>query len=200
MYSPNISSRLIVDDSPDTKLKDDNDQIILGSSFGLIIQRRFNKIGIESGLQFQIRGYQTEPLLHYIVPSSQWYNKEIKEIYRYYYFGFPFKINFQKDFNNISLVSSVGFIGNFYLYSNVTYVNSIEKYTIEERDTEFTGYSSFFNGIVLTSVLSIGIDWHISQKAKILIAPTFQYDLTSKYYLSTHLWDLGINLGYLYNF
>lgn len=173
-YSPNVSYRTL-SDSRITDIRNESEQIKFGFSFGAVFRYRFNKIiGIESGLQFQSRGFQTKIESFEIMDPELLLPDKMKTVDRFYYLGLPAKLTIQKGINKISLISSIGIIGNILLYQDKLTILVFDDHT-EKRITD---YKDYYEQFILTAVASIGIDWRLSQEFKIMISPTFQHDIT----------------------
>lgn len=199
LYSPNIANRTINDNSEISDIITDNEKPLFGNTFGVIFQYRLNIFfELESGLQFQIRGYQSDLAELYSTIPNMFIPEKTKYANRFYYLGLPLKLSVNKQFEKLSLYTSFGFIGNF-LVKNKSWNIYI---TGEHTETFYSDNTFNYNRFALTSVISAGVNYNISQNITLRVAPTFQYDLTSiiNKNTRTYLWDLGLNLGCMYNF
>lgn len=197
-YSPNISYRTL-GDSKITDIRNEIEQPKFGFSTGLTIRYRINKaIGLESGLQFQSRGFQTKTITAITMEPDPIFPDKFKFVDRYYYLGLPLKLTLHKDFNKVSLIPTIGLIGNILLYNDMLTIEEFEGKTEKRTNDSEGNYDKF----VLTSLIGLGVDFSISQAFEIMITPTFQYDITPiiDASLKTYLWDFGINIGCLYKF
>ena len=195
-YSPNISYRSI---SNSENLRD-SEQMKYGQSLNIISCYDFNQyIRFETGVSFQSRGFQTPyQELVYSDPSDPALPDKIKFVDRFYYTGIPVKLILKKDFDNVSLISSIGLIGNYLirqeLLTMVDFDGQIEK-SINDNSSEF-------NQFVLTSTIGLGIEWKFKSNYRLFFIPTYQRDLTSVVDsdIKGYLWDFGLNIGLLYRF
>ena len=199
-YSPNYSYRSISSTPEFLKSIRDDDKAVLGQSLNLLFRYRLNDcLGIESGISFQNRGYkmQMDTYLYFdeydpAIPERSEYTD------RFQYLGIPVKLTLKKEFNHIALVSSIGFMGNFLLKSEQVTTNYFDDH--KEKITNNT--TSEFKTFVLTATIGAGIEYRFNTHYKIILMPAFQRDITpiSDGDMKHYLWDMGLNVGLLYEF
>lgn len=199
-YSPNISYRSLSNVDDGFKAFRDNEKVKYGQSLNLIFRYGLNNhIGIESGMLLQSRGFQSryEELIYADAEDPMLPNRT-KYLEQFYYVGIPVKLTLKKEFNHISIISSIGLIGNYFLHQEghilADYGDRIEE--------EVYNSISDFNRIVLSSIVGIGVEWKFTDHYRFLLMPSYQRDLTSivDAEVKTYLWDLGLNVGLVYNF
>ncbi len=201
-YTPSISYRSITNNPYNLKELRKNEDPKYGQSLNLIVHYGINKsIGIESGILFQDRGFKAPfqlVLFGETGRSDEVIHVQMKYMDKFYDIGVPVKFTYRKDFNSIALVSSIGFIGNYLMHREshvlIDFGDHVDK-IINDK-------TSSFNSFVLTSIFGFGIEWAISEKYNFHIMPTFQRDLTPVIDsgLNMYLWDLGLNIGFIYKF
>ena len=196
-YSPDICYRFLSDDSWVADTRDENEIIKYGNSIGTGIICKLNPfIALELGIQYSTKGYQTKKNEVISSEPDSTLPDMIKEVYRYNYLGLPVRLSFIKEFNKFSLRSSLGLVNNGLLkheYETISYNKDGSYFTATE------GIESY-NKFALTSVISIGIGYQISQLIEIQIEPTLQYDLLKikDAPMETYLWNLGLNMSLTY--
>ena len=197
-YSPNLSYRNLSQNDLVADFRDNTEVVKYGQSFGLVFLYRISHLlGLESGVNTQIRGFQTKLQDVIIAEPNPEIPDKIKTVDRFYYLGFPLKLTLYKNFKKISVIPAVGIIGNVLLHQDILFIGK----TGEQTDVRKTVHTNDYRSFIITSIVGFGINWNISESIDLMITPTFQYDIVPVMDapLNTNLWDLGINFGCLFN-
>jgi hypothetical protein len=195
-YSPEISYRTL-GDSKITQIRNDREVYKYGNSIGATFGYRISKfVEIGTGVNFSSRGFQTKEDSIKVQEPDPVFPDKIKVVDHFYYLGIPLKCGFRKDFNKISVVSSIGIMPNLLLNQKVEYIttkNDQVEHNIYDRTYEY-------RRIDLTAIISIGLAYKVSHKMDLIIEPTFQHDVISVIDapLKTYLWNSGLNFSFKY--
>lgn len=160
------------------------------------------KIGIEAGIQYSNKGYQTKiqelTSIDMIDPKYGFINvspgtqTQLKFIYKYYYIDIPLKVNFSFGKKKISLITSAGLTTNILVKETSTCVLGSDKSSYSTVD----GY----NKVNVSPIISVGINWKLNNRNNIRIEPTFRYGVLKiiNTHVTGYLWNAGLNISYYF--
>ena len=156
--------------------------------------------GIELGVQFSEKGYQTKvtkptPMEKNdpAIPTNGW-----NFIYKYEYIDIPLKANFTFGKSRLRYIATAGFAANFLIEEKETTVMKFSEKTKKETYIRTSPYNNKFN---ISPVIGAGVEYNITNKISIRAIPNFKYGLMKIYdnpYMTTHLWNAGIDIGIFY--
>jgi opacity protein-like surface antigen len=182
-------------------MRDEIEEARFGYTGGLVINFNLNKVfGIESGIQYSDKGFRTKKRdLHIdlIDGSYEWWQRDV---YHFYYIEVPLKARFVIGEQKVRFLLVAGLSPGFLVRATTTTQYSYGRTRTLPNDAEN------YNRLNLFSTVGIGIDYKITPKSNIRIAPTYRYGLlnTSKsreesgfISESENLWSVGVNLSYL---
>lgn len=191
------------------KLRNSNERQKLGYSAGLnFIFNLRKKIGIEIGVQYSNKGYQTkmqdltfasmiDPRHGFVYNTSGPTPTRGKFIYNDYYLDIPLKVNFIFGKKKIRFITSAGATTNVFIKETTTSVLEYE----DGSHTRKTSSSTYdYNQFNISPLISVGIDWKLNEKNNLRIEPTFRYGVLKiiDAPLTGYLWNAGLNIGYYF--
>jgi hypothetical protein len=129
----------------------------------------------------------------------EYYLGQASLVFNYSYLDFPLKVNYTFFKTRVRMIVGLGATLDVLLKANF----SSDPPEILESAFSQSGNSFKFTGkkINISPIVSIGIQYQLSEKMNFRIEPTYQYGLLGlddKSYKSIHLWSAGINVGYYY--
>ena len=203
-FSPDYSFRTLKngDGSSSTdlviKIRNDIEKAKFGYTTGFSVTYNFsNLIGFETGVLYSNKGYKTiEQHLIYFPPSPGSPDRATT-IYSYQYIGIPLKAKFAFGKNKARFITSAGLITNFLI--NVK--QSINfKYSDGRTEKKNQSSTSGFNKVDISPMVSIGVDYKITDKIHLSAEPTFRFGLikTKDAPVKENLWSAGLVLGFFY--
>jgi hypothetical protein len=203
-FSPDYTSRTLKnnDGSPSSDLviksRKDNEIANFGYTTGLNVCFNFSQlVGFETGIQFSNKGFKTKNQdLTYFPPNPNLPTKS-KSIYAFQYIGIPLKAKFSFGKSKVRFVSSVGFLTNFLL--NVKQTTNYE-YANGKTEKKSQSSKSGFNKVDFSPMVSVGVDYKLTNKIHLLAEPTFRYGAvkTKDAPVTENLWSAGLNVGFYY--
>jgi hypothetical protein len=204
-FSPDYCFRTLKNNdgssSSDLVIKSRNDIEVtkFGYTTGLNVIFNFKQqVGFETGVQYSNKGYKTKNQdLVYFPPNSSLPTK-VKINYSYNYIGFPLKVKFMFGKNKIHFITSAGFMTNFLL--NVKQTSNYQ-YTDGKTEKKTQSTTSGFKKADIAPMLSIGIDYRLTNKIHLIAEPTFRFGVLKikDAPVSEKLWNAGLNLGFYYD-
>jgi len=204
-FSPDYSFRTLKngDGNSSTALvinsRDNIEKAKLGYTTGYNVTFHFSDLlGFETGVQYSNKGYKTEEQdLIYFPPSPSSPNKATTT-YSYQYIGIPLKAKFAFGKNKVRFISSAGFMTNFLV--NVKQSINL-KYSDGKTEKKNQSSTSGFNKIEISPIVSIGVDYKLTDKIHFSAEPTFRFGLskTKDAPVKENLWNAGLALGISYS-
>jgi hypothetical protein len=202
-FSPDYSFRTLNNtggsSSTDLVIKRRNEVELpkFGFTTGLNILVNFSKrAGLETGLQFSARGYKGKGMNLVFETPDPTLVTNASSSYSYQYIGIPLTARFGFGKSKVRFVSSVGFITGFLLNAKqiTTYT-----YTNGRRDKQAQSIKDFAR-IDISPLISIGVDYEVTDKIHLIAEPTFRYGVTKTKDapVGEHLWSAGLNMGIYY--
>lgn len=166
-----------------------------GVNFSYSLNQHFR---IESGLHFSNKGYGMKKQDLYSNQQEPGIPTNFKFIENFYYLDIPLKVNFALGKNKWRFISSVGASANFFLKETQTQVLYFSDKT--DRSTSSDGYS--YNKLNISTMVSLGIDYRLSDKMSLRIEPTFRYGVLKiiDAPVTAYLYSAGMNVGYFIGF
>jgi len=204
-FSPDYNFRTLKNNdgssSSDLVIKSRNDIEIakFGYTAGLNVCINFSQlVGLETGIQYSNKGYKTKDQdLIFAQPNPSLPTKS-KFIYTYQYIGIPLKAKFTVGKSKVRFLSSVGFMTNFLLQVKQT---NILEYSDGKTDEKTQSITSNFKKVDISPMISLGIDYKVSDKIHLIAEPTFRYGVikTKDAPVTENLWNAGLNIVFYYS-
>ncbi len=201
-FSPDYSFRTLKNSGGDgstdlvIKIRNDIEKAKFGYSTGLNVTFHFsNLLGFETGILYSNKGYKTkEQQLTYFPPNPSLPDKS-STIYSYQYIGIPLKAKFYFGKNKTRFTTSAGFITNFLI--NVKQSINL-KYPNGSTEKKNQSSTSGFNKVDISPMVSIGVDYKITDKFYLSAEPTFRFGLikTVNATVKENLWSAGLVLSF----
>lgn len=155
-----------------------------------------DRVELETGLQYSNKGYQTKTmnLVFEGEPTNPLVQTKAKFLYSYQYIGIPLKLNLFFGEGDVRFVSGIGVTTNFLL--NVQNKGYYE-YANGKKETTKSKSTDGFNKIDMSSMISLGIDYKLTNTIHLRAEPTFRYGIikTKDSPNKENLWNAGVNLG-----
>ena len=191
-FSPDFCFRTLKNDDSSispfiTNSRNTRERGKLSFTTGLNVIFNFKKnIGIETGIQYSNKGYQTK--------LTDFTYTKAKLIYNYYYLDIPLKVNFAFGKKKIRLITSAGLTTNVFIKSTSEYDDVRSD---KNRKSTLYDYKRWIN---LSSLVSFGIDWKLNSKNNLRVEPTFRYSIFKivEAPVGEYLWNAGINISYFF--
>jgi Outer membrane protein beta-barrel domain len=204
-FSPDYSFRTLKNGDGNSstdlviKSRDDNEKAKFGYTTGFNMSFHFlNLLGFETGVQYSNKGYKTkEQDLTYFPPNPSLPNKATTN-YSYQYIGIPLKANLTFGKSKIRFISSAGFMTNFLISVKQS---TIYKYSDGKTEKKNQSSTSGFNKIDISPMVSIGVDYKLTDKIYLSAEPTFRFGLskTKDAPVIEKLWNVGLVFGICYD-
>ena len=179
----------------------------LGFTTGLNVIFNLKKnIGIEVGVQYSNKGYQTkmqdltfgsiiDPRHGFVYNTSGKTPTRGKFVYNAYYIDIPLKVNYIIGNKRIRFISSAGVTTNIFIKETS---KSILEYDDGTTDKNTQSTDNGYNKINVSPIVSVGIDWKFKSRANLRIEPTFRYGVLKiiNAPVTGYLWNAGLNISY----
>ena len=179
----------------------------LGYTTGLnVIYNLKKNIGIELGIQFSNKGYQTneegltfgdliDPRRGFVYTTLL--PTKVRFIYNYYYFDIPLKINYIFGKKKVRLITSSGIATNIFIKGTSSSFIEYSDGTSDKYSQQSSDVNSTIN---LSPFVSFGIDYQLNERNTLRIEPTFRYGVLkiNNYPISGYLWNVGLNISYFF--
>jgi len=175
------------------------EESILGLSSGLSVGYRVTKqISVSSGLYYESCGYQVKGL-HITSPEDPEGLKNTTGISTHFrYLSIPVKVNYTFGKKKLQLITGLGIRTNILLgVKNVLVV----KYDNGEKTRLAQDSPGDYNGINLSPILSLGLNYTMNSKWSFRMEPNFQIGLlpVADAPIKERLYNYGANVGCYYN-
>jgi len=181
-------------------LESRNDREIakFGYTAGLNVCYNFtNLIGIETGVQYSNKGYQTKMQdLIWGQPDPSLPTKA-KFIYNDNYIDIPLKVNFTFGKKKFRFCASAGLTTNIFINETST---SVQEFSDGDQKKQTSKTSFSYKRIDLSPTVSIGVDYKINNKMNLKVEPTFRYGVLKiiDSPVTGYLWNAGLNISYYF--
>lgn len=202
-FSPDVNYR-ILENNDGTEMsdaiinsRDDREIPKFGYSTGLNVCFNINRfLGIETGLQYSNKGYQTEKIDLIFGQPDPSLPEHLKYIDDFHYVDIPLKVNFTAGKKKVRFFSSVGITTNIFIKGTTTSVIYYSDRT--ERDKDPTSYD--FEKVNLSPTVSAGIDYKINDRMNLRVEPTFRYGVLKiiDAPVTGYLYNGGLNVSYYF--
>ena len=199
--SPDICYRTLKNNDgssqTDQLIKEHNKQETykIGYTAGLNLCYNIKKqFGIEAGIQFSNKGYQTRKLDFYSFPPDPNSPTKTKFIYNYNYLDIPVKINYTMGSKKIRFIASAGISTNILLNATETMVLVYP----DKTDRNKTGAKWNYKKVNISPLISAGIDYIINSKMNLRVEPAFRYGMLKiiDTPISAFLYSGGVNISF----
>ena len=179
------------------KRNNENEIVKFGYTAGLNVCFNIKRfVGIETGIQYSNKGYQTKTIDYTSGQPSPFAPKEGQFIFNFHFIDIPLKVNFTIGKKKVRFFTSVGLTTNIFIKETQT---SILKYTDRtDRNTKQTTYD--YNRINISPTISLGIDYKINSRMNLRIEPTFRYGVLKiiDAPVTGYLYNGGLNISYYF--
>lgn len=214
-FSPDFCFRTLKNNDPNSlndyifKSRNERETGKLGYTTGLNVIFNLKKnIGIEAGIQFSNKGYQTkmqdltfgsaiDPRRGFTYNASGAAPIRAQFIYNDYYIDIPLKANFIFGKKKIRFISSAGLTTNIFIKETST---SVIEYNDGTSDKKSQSTTDDYNRVNISPIVSLGIDWKLNSKSNLRIEPTFRYGVLKiiDAPITDYLWNAGLNISYYF--
>lgn len=175
--------------------RNDNEVAKFGYTTGVNVLFNYSaRVELETGIQYSNKGYKTKNTnLTFEAPNTALPIK-FRSVYSYQYIGIPLKVRFTVGEGKIRFLSSIGLLTNFLLQVKQT---SVLEYSDGNTEEKKQTYAADFNKLDLSPMVSIGIEYRLSDNIFFIAEPTLRYGLlkTIDAAVTENLWNVGLNLG-----
>lgn len=181
-FSPEYSYRTLTGINDElVNFRNKNEIGKFGYTTGISIISNVSKLfGIEIGIQYSNKGYQTKKPILIMMPEP-WFPYERNVTYEYEYLDIPLKANFTFGENRLRYIATAGIIINFPISGN-------------NSDFDFS------------PTIGAGIEYKITDKLILRAIPNFKHGILSNGLVSSnnrkayneYLWSAGIEIGIFY--
>lgn len=203
-FSPDYSYRHLIqngDDFSDMEwkyVKNIQDSIFIpkyGYTAGIAFGYHINKmLNIETGIIYSNKGYKTistETVYDFYRPPEN-----AQSILDYTYLGIPLKANVIFFDERFQLIMGFGATLDILLRKSVKIIpdNPTTRFPIQKKYIDYD-----YNKINISPIVSIGMKYNITHRMSLRAEPTFRYSvlkLDDKSYVETHLYSVGLNIGF----
>lgn len=171
-----------------------------GYAAGLKYRYQYNsKIGFETGLSYNIRGYDASESNSF--QDSDLFGGNAQYFYFYNYLDVPLLLNYHLSHLRYNLFTSFGVSTNFLLSAKERAVIVYSDNSISDETNTLD--ASLFNRVNVQGIFRFGIDYTPEGPYTFRIVPIVQYsinDLTQNERFNEHLFAVGLNVGVFLNF
>ena len=216
-FSPDIGYRVLKNNDGSSASnyvitsRDEREIVKPGFTSGLNVIYNFNtKFGIELGIQYSAKGYQTpkesgrygsmiDPRTGFYYSPGGRVPTAFKLVWTDHYLDIPLKVNYLAGKRKIRFIASAGIVTNVFMKETVT---AIVEYEDGSRDKNRRKTTDDYNRIDLSPMLSAGIDWQLGNRSNIRIEPTARYGVLKIINdpVTGYLWTAGLNISYYLGF
>jgi len=122
--------------------------------------------------------------------------------YNYHYLNIPIKINFQFGKGKIHFFSSAGLVLNFLVATDYNYSFKLFSGRTESGTKSLKPYSTDFNKVNLSPMISAGIDCALTKHLSLRIEPTFRFGVIKlrNTPVADYLYNAGLNSSFYWRF
>lgn len=181
------------------KMNNENETVKVGYTTGLNVGFNINKnIGIETGIQYSNKGYQTK-FNHLIFGQSDASTpNKSKFVYNFHYIDIPIKANFTIGKKSVRLFTSIGVSTNIFIKEIQTSVLVYTDHTNKKTSPTIFDYKS----VNISPTISVGIDYKINSSMNLRVEPTFRYGVLKiiDAPVTGYLYSGGLNISYYFGF
>lgn len=171
-----------------------------GYAVGLRYRYQYSsKIGFETGLSYNIRGYDASESNSF--QDSDLFGGNAQYFYFFNYLDVPLLFNYHLSHLRYNLFTSIGISTNFLLSAKERAVIVYSDNFISDETNTLD--ASLFNRVNAQGIFRFGIDYTPEGPYTFRIVPVFEYsinDLTQNNRFDEHLFAVGVNLGVFLNF
>lgn len=153
-------------------------------------------VGIESGVFYSDKGYQTGWIIPYTDPLVDYVPARL--IYSFYYIDIPFKVDVTLlNKKKFKAYVNAGFVFDFFEKAVVTSI-----YNDGANTTTSSNDYSKYNSLNISVLGGIGVEYKCSDRISLKLEPSFRYGLYRiiETPITAYLWNAGVNIGVNYYF
>jgi hypothetical protein len=207
-FSPDINYRRLYANEKSSftnftlNYRDENELAKLSLSTGFNFCYQVNSFfGIETGVQYANKGYTAFNLGLAFEPrdsNDPGIPFDIISVYSYHFFDFPLRVNFTIGKKDVRFFSSVGLIVNGMFRTTRTDFLTFSDRTEKRKFKIDEG----FNRFNVSSLISLGVDYRLTEKTNLRLEPTFRYTILpiTNTPITAQLYNVGLNMGYYFGF
>lgn len=201
-FSPDYCYRVLQSSSNPTLVDQRNSMEIPGFGFtsglnmSIILNKRFT---FEIGFLYASKGEKTEKMnLIFITPEPS-APLNISYIRHYIYLDMPLRVNYQIIRGKLGFFVSAGVSPNLFLTQKRV---SVMEYTDGHTSREKSSVNEGFSRINFALTAGLGLNYNISPKLYLKIAPTFRRSITSVIDapIKGYFYSAGIDIGIYFRF
>lgn len=167
-----------------------------GFNIGLGILHRFSPLfGLETGILYSNKGYQTVPVNFVFGDSLTPAGGSFKSIYTFHYLDIPLKANFTFGKGKVRFIAGAGLAANIFLTEIETRVITDPN---GKRERESSAASYPYNRLNLSALASAGVACQLSDKVELRVEPNFSHGLLGiidSTPIDANLWTVGIGFS-----
>jgi len=164
------------------KYRNENETPKLGFSAGIAVSYNFSqKIGIEAGLQYANRGFNSEHfdyfLSYSVSPQSGKKPVSMKSKYGSNFLELPVRINFTCGKRKLKFIASTGAAAMLLTHNRNTIIVQYSDGLMARKTMRFT----YFKGFYVAPQISFGADYQISPRMNFRFEPIARYVFNTVY-------------------
>lgn len=158
-------------------------------------------VAFETGFQYSEKGFQTKKSDLMFDPPTDPDNppllSTVKFHHFYQYFGVPLKVSLSFGEGDLRIISGIGVTTNFLL--NAQDRTIIDRPNGKKKTIKKKGAHEY-NMIDLSPIISLGIEYKLTNIINLRVEPTFRYGLIKINHspIKENLWNAGVNFGVSY--
>lgn len=203
-FSPDICFRTLKNNDGSAssesiiRLNNQYEKIKVGYTAGINVRYAVKKnIGIESGIQYSNKGYQTKVKdLVYGQPEPSAPSR-VKVIYNFHYIDIPVRATLIAGEKKLRFIAGVGLTANILIKETQ---KSVLWYS-DRREKRYSPTNFPYKTVNITPTISAGIDYKISDQMNVRIEPTLRYGILKiiDTPVTGYLYSGGLNISYFYS-
>lgn len=152
-------------------------------------------VGLETGLQYANRGFQTELTKVTAASPDPDMPKSFRLVSEFHFIDVPLKVNFTFGHKKWKVIAGAGMLVNVFLKWQEKFVKYYDHHTTIQTNNQYS-----MKPVNLSALVSCGLVYDISSKFSFRAEPTFKCALltSSRYPIDTRLFSAGVNLSFYY--
>lgn len=179
------------------KSRNSNETIKPGITAGLNVRYYLNdKLGLETGFQYSIKGYQTKWMtgIPFDPPDIPFKFKFVDD---FHYLELPIKANYTIYKRKVSIFVSGGITTGILFDKKYLYIYKYPDHAHKNNYKENYTY----NQLNITPMIGFGVEYHFKNNGHLVIEPTFRHGISkiTDTPVTAYLYSFGLNLGYYFD-
>jgi hypothetical protein len=202
-FSPDNAFRKLINNGGSSttdniiKIRNENETSKAGYTAGLNVCFNVkNNFGLETGIQFSNKGYQTKMQELNFAISDPNEPKKIKFTYNFHYIDIPVKANFAFGKKKVRFSASFGITTSIFIKEKQKTVLVYSDHT--DKKTTQTNFD--YNKVNISPTIGVGFNYKINNRMNLKVEPTFKYGILkiNNDPLTGYLYSIGLNIGYFF--